>query len=116
MLTRNPASWRLRPTDAHRLLESTFRGKALLVGLDGDEAWDLLDDIELTVAHLGVRTRQIEQIQAMPIPWGQIRELRPLDARIHRTTSSTTSWHAVPCPPVYDMAAVRPALFRTPTP
>lgn len=44
VLTRLPAPWRLRPMDAHRLLEGTFRGKALLVGLDGDEAWELLDD------------------------------------------------------------------------
>ena len=44
VLTRLPAPWRLRAVDAHRLLVSTFLGKAVVVGLDGDLAWDLLDD------------------------------------------------------------------------
>ncbi len=43
VLTRLPAPWRLRPADAHRLLEETFRGRARVVGLDGSEAWTLLD-------------------------------------------------------------------------
>lgn len=44
VITRLPAPWRLRADDAHRLLAETFRGKALVVGLEGDESWDLLDD------------------------------------------------------------------------
>lgn len=44
VITRLPPPWRLRATDAHRLLVETFRGKARVVGLDGDEAWELLDD------------------------------------------------------------------------
>lgn len=44
VITRLPAPWRIRPTDAHRLLVETFRGKALVVGLEGDEVWELLDD------------------------------------------------------------------------
>lgn len=41
VLTRLPAPWRLQAVDAHRLLVSTFLGKAVVVGLDGDLAWDL---------------------------------------------------------------------------
>jgi len=44
VLTRLPPPWRVRPEDAHRLLADTFRGKARVVGLDGDEAWTFLDD------------------------------------------------------------------------
>ena len=44
VLTRLPAPWRLRPEDAHRLLVESFRGWARVVGLDGDEAWALLDE------------------------------------------------------------------------
>lgn len=44
VITRLPAPWRLRAADAHRLLAETFRGKARVVGIEGDEAWDLLDD------------------------------------------------------------------------
>lgn len=42
VLTRLPAPWRLRPSDALRLLVDTFHGKARVVGLDGDEGWALL--------------------------------------------------------------------------
>lgn len=45
VITRLPAPWRLRARDAHRLLVETFRGRAHLVGLAGDEAWDLLDNV-----------------------------------------------------------------------
>ncbi len=43
VLTRLPAPWRLAPADAHALLARTFRARARVVGLDGPEAWDLLD-------------------------------------------------------------------------
>lgn len=43
VLTRLPPPWRLRAADAHRLLVDTFRARATVVGLDGAEAWDLLD-------------------------------------------------------------------------
>jgi predicted nucleic acid-binding protein len=43
VLTRLPPPWRLRPRDAHRLLVETFRGRARVVGLGGDEGWALLD-------------------------------------------------------------------------
>ena len=43
VITRLPAPWRLRAADAHRLLVETFRGNARVVGLEGDETWDLLD-------------------------------------------------------------------------
>jgi len=44
VITRLPPPWRLRAADAHRLLAETLRGRAQVVGLEGDEAWDLLDD------------------------------------------------------------------------
>lgn len=44
VLTRLPAPWRLRPDDARRLLVESFRDRARVVGLDGDEAWALLDE------------------------------------------------------------------------
>ena len=44
VLTRLPPPWRLRAGDAHRLLAESFRGKTRIVGLDGDEAWQLLDE------------------------------------------------------------------------
>lgn len=43
VMTRLPPPWRLKREDAHQLLAETFRGKAVMVGLDGDEAWSLLD-------------------------------------------------------------------------
>jgi len=43
VLTRLPPPWRLRPEVAHKLLYDTFQGRARVVGLDGDEAWALLD-------------------------------------------------------------------------
>jgi predicted nucleic acid-binding protein len=43
VLTRLPPPWRLRAGDAHRLLADTFREGARIVGLEGDEAWGLLD-------------------------------------------------------------------------
>lgn len=45
VLTRLPPPWRLRPGDVHRLLTATFRGRAHVVGLDGQEAWGLLDEV-----------------------------------------------------------------------
>jgi predicted nucleic acid-binding protein len=44
VLTRLPAPWRLRASDARRLLVDTFRAKATVVGLDGVEAWVLVDE------------------------------------------------------------------------
>lgn len=44
VLTRLPPPWRLRPRDAHRLLSDSFREKARIVGLSGEEAWALLDE------------------------------------------------------------------------
>jgi len=43
VMTRLPPPWRLRPADAHRLLTESFRGRAVVVGLDGEEGWSLLD-------------------------------------------------------------------------
>ncbi len=43
VLTRLPPPWRLRSADARRLLVDTFRTRSTVVGLDGAEAWDLLD-------------------------------------------------------------------------
>lgn len=43
VLTRLPPPWRLRPEVAHKLLADTFLGRARVVGLDGDEAWALLN-------------------------------------------------------------------------
>lgn len=42
VLTRLPAGARLSPADAHRILEETFRHRAVVVGLDGDDGWALL--------------------------------------------------------------------------
>ena len=35
VMTRLPPPWRLSPTDAHRLLDATFREPALVLSLDG---------------------------------------------------------------------------------
>jgi len=43
VMTRLPPPWRLRADDAHRLLRASFRGHCRVVGLDGDEAWALLE-------------------------------------------------------------------------
>ncbi len=45
VLTRLPAPWRLRASDAHRLLVDTFRGRVRVVGLDADDAWSLLSQV-----------------------------------------------------------------------
>lgn len=44
VLTRLPPPWRLRPQDAHALLDRTFRGRSTLFGLQGDQVWGLLDE------------------------------------------------------------------------
>ncbi len=45
VMTRLPPPWRLRPEVAHRLLAQTFHGRARVVGLDGEDAWALLDGV-----------------------------------------------------------------------
>ena len=42
-MTRLPPPWRIKPRDAHRLLDATFRAKAVVVGLEGSEGWSVLD-------------------------------------------------------------------------
>lgn len=44
VLTRLPPPWRLRPIVARRLLVDTFHGRARVVGLDGEEAWALMEE------------------------------------------------------------------------
>ena len=46
VLTRLPQPWRIRPRDAHALLSGTFRDRARVVGLDGDEGWHLIDRLD----------------------------------------------------------------------
>jgi predicted nucleic acid-binding protein len=43
VLTRLPPPWRVSSSDAHALLARTFRARARVVGIDGQEAWELLD-------------------------------------------------------------------------
>ncbi|MBW1879677.1 MAG: PIN domain-containing protein [Deltaproteobacteria bacterium] len=44
VMTRLPPPWRLSVHDAHALLERTFRARAIVPSLDGNQAWSLLDD------------------------------------------------------------------------
>jgi predicted nucleic acid-binding protein len=45
VMTRLPPPFRVRVSDALAMLEGSFRGRATLVGLDGDEGWDLIGDL-----------------------------------------------------------------------
>lgn len=51
VMTRLPSPWRVSATDAHRLLDGSFRSRCLVVALAGDDVWRMLDaalDREIT--------------------------------------------------------------------
>ena len=45
VMTRLPPPHRLSAKDALDLLEGSFRNRSILIGLEGDEGWDLLQDL-----------------------------------------------------------------------
>lgn len=45
VMTRLPPPHRLSPREAREILEGSFRSRGTLVGLEGDEGWDLIRDL-----------------------------------------------------------------------
>jgi len=45
VMTRLPSPHRLSAKDAHTVLERSFRQRTIVVGLDGHEAWELIEDL-----------------------------------------------------------------------
>ncbi len=46
-MTRLPPPHRLRPENALEILEGSFRSHSILVGLDGEEGWNLVEGLRL---------------------------------------------------------------------
>lgn len=46
VMTRLPPPHRLSPKHALELLEGSFRGNSTLVGLDGEEGWELIKELD----------------------------------------------------------------------